>query len=378
MKVLMNMWSHFLYGHIGDYFANTEIEALRGQFPDMKFVQVEAVNETALANLRTLTVHAAHKLRLLNKNIKTLQPLFNLQCTSYLSEGYLRKIRPDVIFAHSHIPRIGNQGSVPLVAVEYLASERYREKSGVLQCLPRDIEAKRWATERANIIVTTTPGSKRRFEDWVPEARERLLQIPIYMPYLEPIEEDEVTRKAQGGGYINALFIGGAARRKGLPQVLDALHMLPKPARERLKLTVVSSFEDGTVPGLELHAEIMSHVSGAQLSNLLRSAHIFLFPTQFESYGRVIVEAMAFGCAIISSNTDPQDWILDFGKAGILVNPESAEEIADALMMLIENRQYRLDLSISASKRFRDVFYHLVTGKQYRRAFDMAIEKKIQ
>ena len=374
MKVLTNIWPYFLFNHVGDYFANNEITSLGGQFKDMRFFQVESVREIALANLRSLTINAAHKIGLLNKNLEIFQPLFNLQCTSYLSEGYLKKIRPDVILAHSHIPRIGNTNTVPLVAVEYISSKRYMEKVGVLQCLERDIEAKRWATELANIIVTTTPESKKRFEHYIPETRGRLMQIPIYMPYLEPIPEEDITRKAQKDGFIRMLFIGGAARRKGLPQVLSAMRLLPNSVRDRLRLTVISNFQDGPVPGLELATEVLSNVSREQLTELLSRAHIFVFPTQFESYGRVIVEAMANGCAIISSNTDPQDWILDFGRSGILINPESAEEIAAAIEELTENRHQLLNYAISACRRFCRVFHHNVTGKQYRSAFDAAIK----
>jgi glycosyltransferase involved in cell wall biosynthesis len=374
MKILMNMWPYFLFSHVGDYFANTEIASLEEQFQDMHFFQVESVRENILANIRSLAINAAHKLRFQNKNFEILQPLFNLQCASYLSEDYIKKIRPDVIFAHSHIPRVGNKNTVPLVAVEYLSSKRYMEKVGVLQCLERDIEAKRWATERANVIVTTTPESKKRFEEYIPETRGRLMQIPIYMPYLEPITEEEIIRKANKDGFIRMLFIGGAARRKGLPQVLRALRLVPNSVRDRIRLTVVSNFQDGPVPGLELATEILSNVSRGQLSELLRTAHIFVFPTQFESYGRVIVEAMANGCAVISSNTDPQDWILDFGRSGILINPESVEEIAAGIEMLTENRRQLLNFAISACRRFCSVFHHNVTGKQYRYAFDSAIK----
>ena len=157
MKVLMNMWPYFLLSHVGDYYANTEVSAMENQFPDMQFAQVRSPAAIAAANARALILHAAHKLRLLNRNLRILQPLFNLQCASYLPDSYLRDIRPDVIFAHSHIPRLGHKCSTPLVAVEYFASERHMEMAGNLHCLPREIQAKRWATEYAQVILTTTP-----------------------------------------------------------------------------------------------------------------------------------------------------------------------------------------------------------------------------
>ena len=374
MKVLMNMWPYFLLSHVGDYYANTEVSAMENQFPDMQFAQVRSPAAIAAANARALILHAAHKLRLLNRNLRILQPLFNLQCASYLPDSYLRDIRPDVIFAHSHIPRLGHKCSTPLVAVEYFASERHMEMAGNLHCLPREIQAKRWATEYAQVILTTTPASKARFDQYVPEARSRILQAPIYMPYLEPVTDDYAIQKAQEDNELQVLFVGGAARRKGLPRVLEAFRMLEKPVRDRLKLKVVSNFQDGPVPGIERVAEVLSNVGASYMTELMRKAHIFVFPTQFDTYGRVIVEAMAGGCAIISSNTDPQDWMLGYGKAGIAVDPASPEEIAEGLTLLVEDRNIRMNYALSAIRRFREVFYHRVVGMQYRNAFEAAIK----
>jgi glycosyltransferase involved in cell wall biosynthesis len=374
MKVLMNIWPYFLLSHVGDYYANTEVSAMEKQFPDMQFVQVRSPTAIAAANMRALVLHAAHKLRLLNRNLRILQPLFNLQCISYLPGSYLRDIRPDVIFAHSHIPRLGHGCSTPLVAVEYFASERYMRMAGVLRCLPREIHAKRLATEHAQVILTTTPASKARFDQYVPEARGRVLQAPIYMPYLEPVTDDYAIQKAQEEQELQVLFVGGAARRKGLPQVLEALRMIEKPVRDRLKLKVVSNFQDGPVPGIERVAEVLSNVRASDMTELMQKAHIFVFPTQFDTYGRVIVEAMAGGCAIISSNTDPQDWMLGYGKAGIAVDTTSSEEIAEGLTLLAEDRNIRMNYALSAIRRFREVFYHRVVGMQYRNAFETAIK----
>jgi len=374
MKVLINMWPHFLLSHVGDYYANTEVSAMGKQFPDMQFVQVRSPAAIAAANARALILHAAHKLRLLNSNLKILQPLFNLQCISYLPDSYLRDIDPDVIFAHSHIPRLGHECSTPLVAVEYFASERYMKMAGVLHCLPREIQAKRRATEYAHVILTTTPASKARFDHYLPEASDRVLQVPIYMPYLEPVTDDYTMQKAQDDKNLQVLFVGGAARRKGLPQVLEAFRLLKKPVMDRLKLTVVSNFLDGPVPGIEKVAEVLSNIEASHMAELMRRAHIFVFPTQFDTYGRVIVEAMAGGCAIISSNTDPQDWILGYGMAGIAINPASPEEIADGLTLLTQDRNIRMNYALSAIRRFREVFYHCVVGMQYRNAFETAIK----
>lgn len=376
MKVLMNMWPHFVLGHVGDYSASSWVSAMSKQFPDMQFEQVRSVSAVSVANMRALFLRGAQKLGLLRWNSPMLQPLYNMQCTSYLPDGYLRKVKPDVIFAHSHVPRLGEFCKTPLVAVEYIASERYMKMAGVLHCLPREIYAKRLAIEQAEVVLTTTPGSMVRLERYVPEMKLRLLQVPIYMPYVEPVTEDFVVSKSRDDQKIRILFVGATAHRKGLPQVLRAFRMLEKSVRDRFSFSVVSSFHDGPVTGIEREAQVFSGIHSSDVAKLMQEAHVFVFPTQYDSYGRVIVEAMSAGCGIICSNTDPQDWMLNYGKAGLLVDPNSAVEIAGALVSLAHDRGTRLNYALSALRRFREVFYHRVVGLQLRNAFEIAIKAK--
>jgi len=371
----MNMWPYFLLRHIGDFAASSEISAMKEQFPDMEFSQVESSAAILAANLRVLVVRSAHRLGLLNKNRKLFQYLWDLQFSSYLPDAYVEKMRPDVIFAYSHAPKISARFKVPVVAVEYLASERYMRKAGVSHCLPLEITAKRRALEHASSIIAMTPGSLLRFNKYIPELDGRVVQAPVYQANVEPVSEEWVMEKTRNDEVINVLFVGATAHRKGLPQVLEALGMVGEPIRNRLKFSVVSKFYDGPVAGIGKRVEVLSNVSASRLKDLMREAHIFVFPTQYDSYGRVIVEALAAGCAVITSDTDPQDWMLDYGKAGRAVDPESPRQIAEALVELVSDRDIRRRYALEAVRRFRSVFYHRTVGAQYREAFEVAIHK---
>jgi glycosyltransferase involved in cell wall biosynthesis len=373
MRVLANMWPYFVLSHVGDFYANTEVFDMAKQFPDMEFLLVRSPLAVVAANARALGLRLAHKSGLARWRF---QPLVNLECTSYLPAGYVRRMKPDVIFAHGHTPRVSRRTGTPLVAVEYFASERHLRMAGVDRRLPWEIRAKRRATEYADVILTTTPMSQARFEANIPEAKGRVWQAPIYMPYLDPIPEADVVRKTTADDLLDVLFVGGAAHRKGLPQVLQAFDRLDRSVRERLRLTVVSNFDDGKVAGLDQSVIVRSGVGSAGVARLMRDAHIFVFPTQFDTYGRVIVEAMANGCAIVTSDTDPQDWLVDYGRAGLLVDPDAPEEIAVALTRLTEQRALRAELAEAAVRRFREVFHHRVVGERYRLAFETAIGRR--
>lgn len=375
MKVLMNMWPYFLLNHVGDYYANTEIAAMRKQYPEIEFKMIDSLKAIMIANVRVIILRLAHMANITKSNNSIFQPLYNLQCSSYIPSDYLRSERPDLIFAHSHIPRFNNKYIVPLVAIEYIASERYMKCNKSFHCLSLEIQAKRLALKNASVVITTTPSSKERMEKYIPELRGNILQVPIYMPYIEPVNLDHVENKFRNTEIVKILFVGGAAKRKGLIQLLNAIDFLEISVRKRIELNVVSNFQDGVINGVENSAKIYSNIDRNQLSILMRESHVFALPTQYETFGRVIVEAMANGCAIITSNTDPQDWIVDYGKTGMLVDPASSEDIADGITKYVNNPKLMIESATNSLDRFKNIFYHREVAKIYRSAFETAIKK---
>jgi phosphatidylinositol alpha-mannosyltransferase len=109
---------------------------------------------------------------------------------------------------------------------------------------------------------------------------------------------------ANGNGLPRLLYVGRADPRKGLDVLLEAYRRLSVPARLDL------AGPDPTVtadPGVHAHG----HVSELRLRALLEAADVVCVPSlRAESFGIVIVEAMAAGTAVVASDLD--------GYAGVL------------------------------------------------------------
>lgn len=74
-----------------------------------------------------------------------------------------------------------------------------------------------------------------------------------------------------------------------------------------------------------------------QISEVLKESSFFVFPSRYETFGLVAAEALSCGLPVISTNlTAPKEFIN--GKNGILVDPDSVDEIAAAMEKLIVNR----------------------------------------
>jgi glycosyltransferase involved in cell wall biosynthesis len=72
---------------------------------------------------------------------------------------------------------------------------------------------------------------------------------------------------------------------------------------------------------------------------LLSGADALVFPSLYEGFGLVLLEAMACGCPVITSNCSAMPEVV--ADAGILVNPYSIEEIAQAMEKVLTDAELR-------------------------------------
>jgi phosphatidylinositol alpha-mannosyltransferase len=139
-------------------------------------------------------------------------------------------------------------------------------------------------------------------------------------------------------GKLNILFVGRMDRRKGLPYLFKALPIIQRsiPRLVRLILVGEGDLRRKVMPrpislgGAEIMA--VGRVDAELLPRYYASADIFCAPaTGRESFGIVLLEAMATGVPIVASDIPGFRKVIKSGKDGILVAPGSPAEIADAV-----------------------------------------------
>lgn len=105
--------------------------------------------------------------------------------------------------------------------------------------------------------------------------------------------------------------------------------------------------------GLSREVELFGRVSDAELVDLYRGAAVYLDPTLFEGFGYQVLEAMACGAPVVASRTTSIPEVV--GEAGILCDPRSPEELAGALVRVLEDPVVAGDLrrrGLERSRRF--------------------------
>ena len=86
---------------------------------------------------------------------------------------------------------------------------------------------------------------------------------------------------------------------------------------------------------------------------LYKMAKLFIFPSLYEGFGMPVLEAMASGTPVITSNNSSLPEVV--GEAGILVNPDSVEEISEAIAKILDGEEdYVNDLIFKGKERAKN------------------------
>ncbi|HEV7208208.1 MAG TPA: glycosyltransferase family 4 protein [Mycobacteriales bacterium] len=135
------------------------------------------------------------------------------------------------------------------------------------------------------------------------------------------------------------VFLGRADEpRKGLAVLLEAMSLLPPDVR----LLVAGPGEVSLPPSLSARVELLGRVSEQDKAALLRSADIYVAPnTGGESFGIVLLEAMAAGAPVIASDLDAFRRVLAGGHAGVLFPTGDAPALAAAAAALLSDPSRR-------------------------------------
>ncbi|MCM8767436.1 MAG: glycosyltransferase family 4 protein [Candidatus Omnitrophica bacterium] len=87
---------------------------------------------------------------------------------------------------------------------------------------------------------------------------------------------------------------------------------------------------------------VTNYVPLRDLTILYKEADIFTFPSLYEGFGSPILEAMRCGVPVITSNISSMPEVA--GDAALLINPEDEDDIANAILKLIEDKELRENL----------------------------------
>jgi len=158
-----------------------------------------------------------------------------------------------------------------------------------------------------------------------------------------------------GRDRVQFLFLGRIGEQKGVFDILSAFVSLPDDLRRRARLVFAG---DGDVAELVSRAgeharaiELHSWVDAEQRNALLEASDVFLLPSYREGLPMALLEAMAFGLPVITTNVGGIPDVVTNGCEGELIDPGDVPALRAAMCKLIEDESLRIRLGERARKR---------------------------
>ena len=223
---------------------------------------------------------------------------------------------------------------------------------------------------KARIVVSQS--MKREFIHHYGDAAESIIVIPngvdlkMFNPANRPLYRDRIRqRHGISRSDLVLMFAGGDWERKGVLYVLEALSLLPRPD---VKLLVVGSGDDqfyGQLAELKRVRERIIFVHHpSNLWEYYAASDAFVFPTIYEPFGLVIIEAMASGLPVITSRVaGAADLIID-GVNGLLLRaPSDVNDLTAKIELLLSNAALRKTMGERARETAEELSWDRVAQK---------------
>lgn len=198
----------------------------------------------------------------------------------------------------------------------------------------------------ADVVLVASSFTKKTLEMALP-FRGKVVVIP----YGAPSAPNPVKRvSGQNGDALRVLFVGSLGQRKGLSYLFRAMRHLGKSAT----LTVIGTLPDIACPALMRELATTRWISTCtheEVLNEMARHDVFVFPSLFEGFGLVLLEALAMGLPIIGTAHTAAPDIIQDGVEGFIVPIRSSDAIAERLLMLHQDRARLGTMSVAAQAR---------------------------
>jgi glycosyltransferase involved in cell wall biosynthesis len=218
--------------------------------------------------------------------------------------------------------------------------------------------------KQAEVVIVPSTAVAEDVVHYLRVERERITVIPMgCAPRFQPSQEPArvaVIRRRYGLPERYVLFVGTLEPRKNVKTLLQAFaHVIADAPQDGLRLVIAGGEGWGredylaTVAALKMHDYVVftGFVEDDDLPDLYRGALLFVYPSLYEGFGLPVLEAMACGTPVITSNCTSLPEVA--GDAALFVDPTQPEMLAAAISSVMHDGELRQALRAKGLARAR-------------------------
>lgn len=213
--------------------------------------------------------------------------------------------------------------------------------------------------EKSDIIITVSNSAKQDIIKYYGKKYSKKLRVVEpgvnlgeYNKAINLEEKNEILKKFKDLKEKEILFsIGTLQKRKNIVNIIKAYNLYRnKNPKSKLVLIIAGNpgrgyeeiIKEYETSKYKENIKILHYISEKEKILLYKISKIFIFPSLYEGFGMPIVEAMAAGVPVITSNVSSMPEVA--GSAALIINPYSVEEVSSAI------EKYDLDEGLREEK----------------------------
>jgi 1,2-diacylglycerol 3-alpha-glucosyltransferase len=274
----------------------------------------------------------------------------------------LRRIQPEIIHCH-HPFLLGNAGLVqakklhiPVVFTYHTQYEQYAHY------FPFPGRLVRWVTRffvknfirRIDLLVTPADSVKELIQEYGLAKEIEILPNPVEISFNQKADRMAMRKRYSIGDCFLLLSVGRLGHEKNLDLILKSFSILHRESKADLRLMLVgagpaeeSLRQYARELGIDQQVIFTGLVKQEDLPGIYQAADLFLMASTTETFGIVIIEAMAAGLPVIAVEAKGSKDIIISGHNGILT-AEDPQAFSAAIKSLHSNENRRLAMSQAA------------------------------
>ncbi len=299
----------------------------------------------------------------------------------------LSTVETDILHAHGfwYAPadiaaRVAKRRGIPFVLNPYYANVDNRR---TMKWQLYRILYGRATVAAADAIVVISP-----FEQWQLQKDRFLLQrVELIPPGIDSQEFRDIPPNPYPswglGGKTPLLFAGRIAHSKGLDLLLKAL---PNIRRTVPDVHLVIIGEDfgfrhvcealATRLGVADTVTWLGKTTRGELRAAYRHARLSVFPSRYEAFGIVLLEAAASGCPAVATRDTAIPYVVQDEKTGLLFEPENIHDLTEKVLTVLLNPDLRATLAHNAVDRAQREFSWERSVEKLRRLYEELVRQK--
>lgn len=203
--------------------------------------------------------------------------------------------------------------------------------------------------ELADHILTVSKLARESYMDaGVPPERVTSVPMGADLSDFSPRDEAEGNRKP-----FTFLFAGHASRRKGVDVLLSASEHLEKTGNPH-RVQFAGGRDDDLFKKTDASLETLGYLDRTDLAAAFRRADVLVLPSRHDSFGRVVVEAMATGLPVLVSEHVGAKEVVTQGETGWVVPAENMDALANRMRWCIEHPEQVHAMRSACVEKARD------------------------